>query len=252
MTRFDTNGKCAGMRSVANFKQSCSLRGSSLRVTIFCALIMMFAGMGCDNYVQPSKDMYFLVDVSKSYATYSERSLTRLQAILGSVKPGDRLTVGKIQSCSYSDESVLLPTRSLTLDEDSAYRNIGQLGMDLKALQGTLSPTQNTDIKGAFIMVSQHFRRSRSRDKVLILFSDLRDDPQPNCAAQSESLIDLSGVIVVFADVSISQTDELNAGGRMERINTWVELVKRRGAKRVELVQGVFEVQAVLDELALQ
>lgn len=220
---------------------------------VLVSSIFLIAVMGCDgkfDLVQPSKDIYFLVDVSKSYATYSERSVTRLRSILGSIKPRDRITVAKIQSCSYSDESVILPTRSISDNEEYAYRDIGKLGQELKSLQGTLTSTSNTDIKGALIMASQHFRRSRSKQKLLVIFSDLRDDPEPGCANQPEKLVELAGVIIVFADVSISKPDEANAAGRLERINMWRDLAVRRGAQRVDQVQGVFEVQAILDELS--
>jgi hypothetical protein len=215
-------------------------------------LIIVLTISSCDQIKlvkPPSKDLYFLVDTSQSYAQYSERSLTRLQSILYAMRPGDRITVAKIQSCSYSDESVLLPARTLSTQESTANRDKIQLGAELKALEGTLVPTPYTDIRGALIMASQHFKRSRSQHKLLIIFSDLRDDPEPGCATQAEELIEVTGVIVVLADVSISKPDEANAAGRVDRINGWRELFIKRGAKSVELVSGVYEIETIINEL---
>jgi hypothetical protein len=199
--------------------------------------------------VVPSRDVYFLIDVSKSFATYSERSLKRLRGVLFSLKPGDRITIGKIQNCSFSDESILLPPTDLSDDEPTANQQKAKLGLDIKALEGTLVPTQHTDIRGALVMATEFLQASRKMHKVLVIFSDLRDDPQPGCATTADTLINLAGTIVVFADVSISKPDESNAAGRAERIGAWEALVRSRGAISVKHTRGVEPVKIILDDL---
>lgn len=226
-------------------------RGWSMRALAASLLFLATSLSSCGvvSTVQTDRDIYYLVDISKSYQVYSERSLERLRKTLGALRPGDKMTIGKIENCSYSDDSLLLPTHVLGGRITDANRDREWLGSQIDKIRGTLVPTPNTDIKGAFLMASQHFKRSRSGYKILVLFSDLRDDPQPGCSRDADKLIDLAGVVVVLADVSISAADQSDPQGRANRLKYWRSFATEHGAAGVEEVTGVYEVQSVIDSL---
>lgn len=232
-----------------------SMRGSwsksSLLITVIVTLLGSILLSSCKSSHDRARDIYVLVDVSGSYFKHSERSFRRLRALLPELKSGDRLTVTKVDDCSVGDEAEWM-SEEVSYNPLEKGDDIRFIAKELLRFQKSLRSSTYTDITGAFLRASWYFQRSRSQNKILIIFSDLKEDTAPNCSRDGAITLDLERVTVLFADVAISDADSRAPELYMRNIAFWRERLLASGAQQVIEARGAQQVAATIESLRVE
>lgn len=191
------------------------------RVASTLALALLVCACSGQRYDQT---LCLLVDVSGTYA--DERSeVARIvkREILPAMLPGDTFMLIRIDSESYDPKNV---ETLVTLDTRPSRANAQKLAiaetMDRFAAQELGS--QYTDIPGAIMLGAEYLRERASRSRVMLIFSDLRED-LPAGASRRLDPSELDGVHVVAMNVKRLRDDNSDPGGFRARLASWEQRV---------------------------
>lgn len=189
-----------------------------------------FTLAGCDNLISSTEQSVFvLVDVSGTYFAELDDSVRGAKLLAASMSAGDNFVVAEIGSCSFNDDAIAvdahLPDRPT---EAAAAKTTALTAID--AYEARAARSENTDIHGALLQASDRFSRDSAGDHVVVIFSDLVEDPAPGCNS-SESPLDLTGVTVIAANVIKLNSDAQSPEAYFARIESWRSKVEDAGGQ---------------------
>lgn len=197
----------------------------------------------CGLVTDDTRAVFVLVDVSGTYFAELDDAVRGSRLIAASLDAGDHLTVSEIGSCSFDDNAIVvdaaIPDRP---SEASAVQR--QLITDIDAYAGRAARTQFTDIHGALLQAVDRLSRSDAGKRVVVVFSDLVEDPVSGCASANAPL-DLGGVTVIAANVIKLSADAQDPQAYFARIDAWEAKVETAGGRFV-LVDDVEALRAAV------
>jgi hypothetical protein len=209
------------------------------------ALAAPLALGGCDGLItNDARAIYVLVDVSGTYFAELDDSVRGAKLVAASLAAGDSLAVASIGSCSFDDDAVAVDTHLPDRPSEAAAAKSQALS-DLDAYEGRAARSSYTDIHGALLQASDRFARSEQGRHVVVIFSDLVEDPAPGCNS-AEAPLDLDGVTVIAANVIKLRADAEAPAGYFERLDAWRDKVETAGGRWVL----VDDVEALRDAAA--
>jgi hypothetical protein len=200
---------------------------------------------GCDGLVvRDDRAVFVLVDVSGTYFAEIDDSVRGAKLLSSSLNAGDRFVMAEIGSCSFDDDAIAVDARLPDRPSEAAAVKSAALAA-LDAYQGRAARTQNTDIHGALLQAVDRFSRTPSGRRVIVVFSDLVEDPAPGCSSIAAPL-DLSDVTVIAAHVIKLPSDARQPDAYFARIADWRAKVEEAGGSFVL----VDDVEALRDAVA--
>ena len=148
--------------------------------------------------------------------------------ILPAMVPGDTLLVVRIDSQSYEKDNV---EALLTLDTRPSRANAQKLALAqrLDAFAADRTPSKYTDVRGAMMLSAEYLKEIPSQSRVLLVFSDLRED-LPSGARREMSEGEFQDIRIVAMNVKRLQADGLDPSAFRERLAGWEERVTSAGA----------------------
>lgn len=196
---------------------------------------------GCDDLRTQGLGIYVLHDISATYFRELARNVGINKALLPQLRARDEMAIAQIIDCSFSDRAVI--ARADIPDRPSE-RNTAILGIGraLDQFRDAAKETQFTDIRGALLQAASELQSSRTPRRLIVMFSDLVEDPAPTCRRDRDAPIDLSGISVVAVNVSKLETDNRNPQAYFARLESWRGFVGNNG--------GTFTVISDPKELA--
>ncbi|MEQ8378781.1 vWA domain-containing protein [Parvibaculum sp.] len=203
---------------------------------------------GCSYRSEKVRDLFILVDVSGSYFEHSERSFQRIRSLLFDLSSGDKLTVAQVDSCSFGDGSEWI-SEEVDYNPLQKGADIRGIADELARVQKSLRRSSHTDITGAFLRASRHFARSRSNHKVIIVFSDLKEDTALSCPRDESIVFDLEDITIILADVAISDVDARKPEAYLRNIKHWRDRLLASGARDVIEARGASQISDILASL---
>ena len=195
------------------------------------ALLLMAAALlhGCTNASQYQQAVAVLVDVSGTYADEKDEVAKILKReVLPGLFPGDTLLLIRIDSESYQKENL---EALVTLDPRPSRANAQKLAIanKLDAFAASEARSKYTDIPGALMLAADYLREIDSGSRVILVFSDLREDlPAGTTRQLGESEFDG----IELAAVNMKRLNSDNADPRLfrGRIASWEHRAIAHGA----------------------
>jgi hypothetical protein len=187
---------------------------------------------GCDGLVtRDDQAVFVLIDVSGTYFAELDDSVRGAKLLTSTLNAGDRLVVAEIGSCSFDDDAIAIDARLPDRPSEAAAAKGAALAA-LDAYEARAARTENTDIHGALLQAVDRFSRTPSSRHVVIVFSDLVEDPAPGCGSAAAPL-DLEGVTVIAANVIKLDADARAPDAYFARLEDWRARVEDAGGRFV-------------------
>ncbi len=204
-------------------------RLATLAVAFLCA--------SCLPEASSRNGVAVLVDVSKTYFENIDDALLGINYMLKASQARDYIAVGVIGDRSFSERSW---AGSIQLEPVRTQRNaqIVRFASMLREHALLTTATNRTDIRGAVLSAQQKLEKLPVRRRILVLYSDLDDDPASD--STSRPMPDLSGVTVVLANVRPWAADNRDPRRFLQRKRHWHDWFTRAGAVRVVEADGEY------------
>ncbi len=161
-----------------------------------------------------------LVDTSGTYVEeMPEVARILKREVLPNMVPGDTLVLIRIDSESFDKENV---EAIQTLDWRPSQANAQKLALAqrLDTFSGSISSSKFTDIRGAMMLASSYLRETGARSRVMLLFSDMRED-LPQGATRTFGEDELAGVEIIAMNVKQLRADTADPNGFRQRLASW-------------------------------
>lgn len=181
----------------------------------------------CGVVTRDDQAVFVLVDVSGTYFAEVDDAVRGSKLLAASLGAGDRLVVAEIGSCSFDDDALALDLRLPDRPSEAAAAKTRALG-ELDAYAARAQRTQNTDIHGALLQAVDRLSRSGASRRIVVVFSDLVEDPVRGCAS-GETPLDLTGVTVIAANVIKLSSDARAPQEYFDRLDAWESQVTSAG-----------------------
>jgi hypothetical protein len=184
---------------------------------------------GCEASSRYAQAVCVLVDVSGTYADQRAEVVRLLKReVLPRLEPGDTLMVIRIDSQSYEEANLETLVR---LDARPSQANAQKLALArrLDAFAASAGSSRHSDIPGALMLAADYLRELESGSRVILLFSDLREE-LPSGTRRSLGEGEFAGMRVVATHVKRLHDDGLDPAVFRARLAHWQERVERAGA----------------------
>jgi hypothetical protein len=205
------------------------LRGGGRR-RLLAALALPFLLAACDDLRTDATSVYVLHDISGTYFRELPENLLTNKQLLLQMRARDQMSIAQIVDCSFTDRAVI--TRLDIPDRPSERNNrITGVAGQLDRFGAAAKQTPFTDIRGALLQAAAELRASKASRRLLVVFSDMQEDPAPTCRRDPTARIDLSGIAVVAANVAKLEADNRNPQGYFSRLDGWRNFVESNGGR---------------------
>lgn len=191
--------------------------------------LVLPAAAACDSLREPNVALCVLHDMSGSYFRELGRNIAQIRLLTSTLRAGDQVMIARIDSCSFSNEAIIVPRRRIS---DTPSRRVGELlalGNELEAFHRTAKRTDFTDIRGALLQALAELRGIKAAKRQVVIFSDLEDDLPRDCRRDALAAIDLRGIDVSAVNVIKLPEDNRDPQRYFARLATWKRLVEGNG-----------------------
>ena len=213
-------------------------------LTVFAVLLLV----GCSDDRRYEQAVAVLIDVSGTYADEKAEVVKILKReVLPAMLPGDTLLVLRIDSESYQKENV---EALVTLDRRPSRSNAQKLGVATRLDTFAKSPQRSeyTDIPGAMMLASEYLREIPSGSRVMLVFSDMRED-LPQGATRRLGQTEFEGIEVVALNVKRLAGDTSDPGRFRTRLAHWEQAVTKSGALGWRTLMDASKLPGLLEEI---
>ncbi|MCZ6783004.1 MAG: VWA domain-containing protein [Proteobacteria bacterium] len=220
-------------------------RCRSIRLGALATAVLL---LGCSEARRYDQAICALVDVSGTYADQKAEvaKILKRDVLLGMV-PGDTLIVIQIDSESYERENLVA---LMTLDQRPSRANAQKLALarKLDRFASSEAGSKYTDIPGAMMLGSEYLREQPSGSRVMLVFSDMREDlPQGSRRQLAET--EFEGIHVVALNVKRLGSDNADPQSFRGRLVAWEDRVRAAGALGWRTFMDAAKLPAYLETL---
>ena len=205
------------------------MRGRRLRSALVLAAFLIPGVYGCSGDRRYDQTVCALIDVSGTYSDQrAEVARILKRDVLPGLVPGDSFLLLRIDSQSYEKENVEL---FVTLDPRPSQSNAQKLELAraLDAFATREIHAKHTDIAGAMMLGAEYLRELGSGSRVMLVFSDLREDLPPGTVRALEPG-EFSEIEVVTVNVKRLRADGHDPKVFRARLNRWEDRARDAGA----------------------
>ena len=192
-----------------------------MRRALLC-LLLAAALAACGDARRYDQAIAVLIDVSGTYADQKHEVVRVLKReVLPAMVPGDTLVVIRIDSESYGKDNLVA---LLTLDHRPSEANAQKLALAqrLDAFAASPETSEYTDIPGAMMLAAEYLREIAAGSRVMLVFSDMREDLPDGTRRQLEDG-EFEGVRVVAMNVKRLAGDNADPEVFRSRLSGWGE-----------------------------
>ena len=217
------------------------------RGRLVALLLAAVALHGCSDNAAYETAVCALADVSGTYADEKEEIVKITKArIIAKMLPGDSLFFIRIDSNSYNEGDLVA---NLRLDYTPSKANQQKVAMGARLDEFAQAKTRSryTDISGAMMLCTDHLNSTKSGNRAIFVFSDMKEELQPNVKRQFAA-DEFDNVHVAAMNVIKLQADSANPTIYRNRLEEWEKRVMDAGAAS----WGVFNDSARIPEFIQQ
>ncbi len=211
-------------------------------LSIACAA----AAAACTDGREYAQATCALVDESGTYAD-QRADVVRIvrTALLPEMLPGDHLILGRIDSESYERSNIVA---TLNLDQKPSRAHAQKLAFlsELEAFAARTDRSRYTDIRGAMMLCGEHLADTGAAHKVIIVFSDMKEELPPGIARELGNG-QLDGIEILAMNVKKLRLDNADPRTYRERLDGWRTLLASSGARGFQVVVAPEKLVAYLE-----
>ena len=205
------------------------MSGAASRKGAVIALVGLLALLaGCGEGRRYDQAICVLIDVSGTYADQKQEVVKVIKRdVLPAMVPGDTFIAILVDSQSYEKSNVRSVT---TLDARPSHANAQKLALarQLDAFAAGDERSEYTDIPGAMMLGAEYLREAASGSRVMLVFSDLREE-LPSGARRQMRDDEFEGIQVVAMNVKRLGSDTADPETFRRRIAAGQTRVERSG-----------------------
>ncbi len=216
-------------------------------MTLLAALLLL--GVGCTDGRRYDQAVAVLIDVSGTYAEEKgEVAKILKREIIPALVPGDTVLVMRIDSESYQKENV---EALITLDQRPSRANAQKLGLAQTLDEFTRSGVKSsyTDIPGAMMLAAEYLREIPSGSRVMLVFSDMREDLPQGSKERKLTENEFEGIQVAALNVKRLASDNADPTRFRGRLGRWERVVTDAGAEGWRTFMDPSKLPAYLEEI---
>ena len=193
-----------------------------LLLTLGCAAALL---AGCSSGPH-GRAVYLLVDTSGTYTKEIDRANAIINYLLGTLEPGDSFAVARIDSASFNEKDIIAHVTfagqpSKANNQKRAFRRA------MTRFFNHVHASQYTDIRGGMLQAAEWLHETGSKDRHILVFSDLKEDLPPG--HKQNFKLPLDGTHVVALNVSKLLPDQVDPERYVERVKRWRHRVRKAG-----------------------
>ncbi len=199
-------------------------RGFSFAVAFATILLQ-----GCSDNAAYEAAVCVLADVSGTYADEKEEIVKITKSrIVSKMLPGDSLFFIRIDSNSYNEDDLIA---NLQLDYTPSKANQQKIAMGSRLDEFAQAETRSryTDISGAMMLCTDHLNTTKSGNRILFVFSDMKEELKPNLKRQFAA-DEFENIHVAAMNVIKLNADSANPKVYRDRLSEWEERILNAGA----------------------
>jgi hypothetical protein len=212
------------------------------------ALLVALPLAGCLDTTRYDQAVCVLIDVSGTYADQRPEAVRILKRdVLPGMEPGDTLVVLRIDSESYEKSNL---EALVTLDARPSRANAQKLALaqKLDAFAVADARSEYTDIPGAMMLGTEYLREIDARSRVMLVFSDLRED-LPRGTTRTLAPSEFQGIQVVAINVKRLASDNADPDFFRGRLAGWERRLTDAGAMGWKTLMDPAKLGPTLAEL---
>ncbi len=209
---------------------------------LFLLLGFLFLG-GCIDSTSRSHSVYMLLDASGTYTAELKKAQAIVNYLLGSLQPGDSLSVARINTGSFNEKDIL---HKVTFDgrpsKTNEQKRHFQQVMDEFVTRA--SGSSHTDITGGILQAIDYLNETGAGRKTILIFSDMEEDLDKGYFRDIP--LALHGINVVALNVIKLRTDNLDPRLYMGRLADWKGKVEAGGGTW-RIVNDLERLESILE-----
>jgi hypothetical protein len=212
------------------------------------AFAALLSTTGCLDMESSETAICVLIDVSGTYADQKADVVNILKReVIPSLVPGDTLITILIDSESYDKENVATLT---TLDARPSRANAQKLALsqELDSLALGDAHSRYTDIPGAMMLGAEYLQESESKTRVMLVFSDLREE-LPEGTRREMRPNEFDGIQIVAMNVKRLGPDSADPEVYRQRLESWEKRVASAGGASWRTVMDANKLPGILEGL---
>ena len=212
------------------------------------ALLALLVLAGCSGDRRYDQAVAVLIDISGTYADEKGEVVKILKReVLPALLPGDTLLVARIDSRSYEKENLEALVR---LDHRPSRANAQKLALaqKLDTFAGGEERSEYTDIPGAMMLAAEYLREVPSGSRVMLVFSDLRED-LPEGSRRRLAETEFEGIEVVAMNVKRLASDNADPERFRRRLVRWEKTVTTSGARGWRTIMDATKLPGYLESV---
>ena len=192
--------------------------------------------------------MCALADVSGTYAD-EKKNIAKItkSRIVTKMLPGDSLFFIRIDSNSYN-EGDLIASLKLDYIPSKANEQKMAMGKKLDAFAKAKTRARHTDISGAMMLCTDYLNTTKSGNRVIFVFSDMKEELQPGVKREfAEDEFD--NIHIAAMNVIKLDADTMDPTVYRNRLENWKKRTLEAGAKSWEVFNDSVRIPEFMEQL---
>lgn len=203
---------------------------------------------GCSDNAAYEAAMCALADVSGTYADEKKNIVKITKArIISKMLPGDSLFFIRIDSNSYNEGDLIA---SLKLDYIPSKANEQKIAMAAKLDKFGKAKTRarHTDISGAMMLCTDYLNTTKSGNRVIFVFSDMKEELQPG-VKRDFAEDEFENIHVAAMNVIKLNADSADPTVYRSRLEQWKNRTLEAGASSWEVFNDSVRIPEFIENL---
>ncbi len=193
--------------------------GHRLTSLILIVLLILTAGIGgCSRKTNRAKGVYMLLDTSGTYALELKKAKSIINYLLGTLQPGDTLSVGRIDTGSFSEKDIVA---KVTFDSRPSVANTQKRAFQKQVndFVANIKRSDYTDISGGILQAIEFLNETDAGRKYILIFSDLQQELAEGHVRDVP--FQLGGFEVIALNVTKLREDIRDPKQYLQRVEDW-------------------------------
>ncbi|MEM8986487.1 MAG: VWA domain-containing protein [Pseudomonadota bacterium] len=182
--------------------------------------------MSCAQETPRGTGLYMLVDTSGTYTEEIDKARQIINVVLTRMDSADAFAVARVDTGSFSERDIIAKA---VFDDRPSVANQQKRGFraTVDTFVEEVKPSPYTDITGGVLQASEYLTEKQTGEKIILIFSDLKEDLQEGYVRDLPLALD--GVKVIALNVTKLRSDNINPREYMERLEAWRARVENGG-----------------------
>lgn len=195
-------------------------------IVAVCVALSLLMLVSCWQSKNRSKGIYVLMDTSGTYALELKKAQSIINYLLGTLKPGDTLAVGSIDTGSFSEKDIVA---KVTFDNRPSVSNNQKRAFkkQVDKFVTQVKSSEFTDISGGVLQAIEYLNEAGSGSKYILIFSDLQEELAKGHVRDVP--FQLSDFHMVALNVTKLRDDIRDPKNYMNRVEEWRQKTESGG-----------------------